>query len=67
MNKPTFPWARMMRVGLGQLHLSPAEFWRSTPREIAAAIGPAPPLPMLRQKLFSLMEQFPDEQQQQPD
>ena len=50
----------MMRFGLGQLHLSPAEFWRSTPRELAAAMG-APPQPMLRQNLLSLMDLFPDE------
>jgi uncharacterized phage protein (TIGR02216 family) len=54
MNKPTFPWAQLMRVGLGQLHLAPAEFWRSTPREIARACGPAPPQPLLRQNLLSL-------------
>jgi uncharacterized phage protein (TIGR02216 family) len=52
-----------MRAGMGQLGLSPTEFWRSTPREIAAAVGPAPPQPLLRQNLLSLMELFPDEQQ----
>ncbi len=61
MTKPTFPWARMMRLGLGQLHLSPNEFWRSTPRELSAALGPAPPQPMLRQSLLTLMDAFPDE------
>jgi uncharacterized phage protein (TIGR02216 family) len=60
---PTFPWARMMHVGLGQLHLAPAEFWRSTPREISRAFGPVPPQPLLRQNLLSLMDEFPDEQQ----
>ena len=59
-DKPTFPWALMMRFGLGQLHLASADFWRSTPRELAAAMG-APPQPMLRQKLNSLMDLFPDE------
>jgi len=59
----TFPWARFMRTGMGQLGLSPTEFWRSTPREITAAVGPAPPQPLLRQNLLSLMELFPDEQQ----
>jgi uncharacterized phage protein (TIGR02216 family) len=59
--KPKFPWARFMRQGMGELGLSPHEFWRSTPREIARAIGPAPPQPLLRQKLFQLMEEFPDE------
>jgi uncharacterized phage protein (TIGR02216 family) len=59
--KPTFPWARMMQLGLGQLRLSPAEFWRSTPREIAGAFGASPPSPLLRQNLEDLMEQYPDE------
>jgi uncharacterized phage protein (TIGR02216 family) len=59
--KPTFPWARMMQLGLGQLRLSPAEFWRSTPREIAGAFGVPPPSPLLRQNLEDLMEQYPDE------
>ena len=58
--KPTFPWARLMQLGLGTLKLSPSEFWRSTPREIAAAFG-GPPQPMLRQKLNEMMERFPDE------
>jgi uncharacterized phage protein (TIGR02216 family) len=58
-----FPWARFMRAGMGELGLSPNEFWRSTPREIARALGPAPPQPMLRQNLLSLMELFPDDHQ----
>jgi uncharacterized phage protein (TIGR02216 family) len=49
-----------MQLGLGTLRLSPSEFWRSTPREIAAAFG-APSQPMLRQKLNELMKRFPDE------
>ncbi len=52
-----------MHLGLGRLHLSPTEFWRSTLREIARGLGPAPPQPLLRQNLISLMDEFPDEQQ----
>ncbi len=55
-----------MQFGLGTLRLSPTEFWRSTPRELAGAFGPAPPQPLLRQKLFSLMEDFPDEHTTKP-
>ena len=58
--KPTFPWARLMQLGLGTLKLSPSEFWRSTPREIAAAFG-ASCQPMLRQKLNEMMKRIPDE------
>jgi uncharacterized phage protein (TIGR02216 family) len=58
-----FPWAELMHKGLGLLHLSPQEFWRSTPREIARAFG-APSQPMnvevLRQKLDEMREQYPD-------
>ena len=51
-----------MQFGLGTLRLSPNEFWRSTPRELAGAFGSAPPRAMLRQKLNLLMEQFPDDE-----
>ena len=50
-------------MGLGTLHLSPIEFWRSTPREIAGAFG-CPPQPttanVLRQSLETMMQEFPD-------
>jgi uncharacterized phage protein (TIGR02216 family) len=45
------------------LHLSPSEFWRSTPREIAGAFS-APSQPanasVLRQSLDEMMKGFPD-------
>lgn len=59
-DRQTFPWARMMYIGFDRLHLAPAEFWRSTPRELSAAMA-APPQPMLRQSLLSLMDLFPDD------
>lgn len=51
-----------MHFGLGNLRLSPNEFWRCTPRELAGAFGSAPPQPLLRQNLIELMEQFPDDE-----
>ena len=58
-----FLWSELMHKGLGLLHLSPTEFWRSTPREIAGAFG-FPPKPVnaevLRQKLDDMMGVFPD-------
>jgi uncharacterized phage protein (TIGR02216 family) len=58
-----FPWGELMQKGLGTLRLSPTEFWRSTPREIAGAFGP-PSLPInadvLRQSLNEMIERFPD-------
>jgi uncharacterized phage protein (TIGR02216 family) len=58
-----FPWAELMHKGIGRLQLSPQEFWRSTPREIAAAFGSASQpanAEMLRQKLDEMGEQYPD-------
>lgn len=54
-----FPWADIMHLGLGVLHLAPKEFWCSTLREIFAATG-APSPPLLRQNLDQLMQEFPD-------
>jgi uncharacterized phage protein (TIGR02216 family) len=56
-----FPWGRFMQLGLGQLHLSPEQFWRSSPREIAAAFGSPPQPKMLRQSLDDLMKSYPDD------
>jgi uncharacterized phage protein (TIGR02216 family) len=59
-----FPWGEMMHMGLGLLRLSPTEFWRSTPRELAAAFG-SPPKPTdgkaLRQNLDAMMKEYPDQ------
>lgn len=51
-----------MGFGLGALRLSPRDFWRMTPRELAAAMrGPAPPSPAAdRAGLAALMAAFPD-------
>lgn len=57
----TFPWQRMMQVGLGNLRLSPDQFWRSSPREIAAAWGVPPHPKLLRQDLNEMMEKYPDD------
>ncbi len=58
-----FPWSDLMQKGLGTLRLSPTEFWRSTPREIAGAFG-SPPKPInvevLRQKLDAMVNLYPD-------
>lgn len=60
-----FPWQMAMRVGLGVLGLSPAQFWAMTPRELAAAIEgraghTAPGTPPSRAGLDALMVRFPD-------
>jgi uncharacterized phage protein (TIGR02216 family) len=55
-----FPWQRLMELGLGQLRLSPREFWNATPREMAAAFG-APRAGPTRNDLNELMRMYPDE------
>jgi uncharacterized phage protein (TIGR02216 family) len=55
-----FPWARMMELGLGVLRLPPEAFWRTTPREIAAAFPPHRNTAPDRSELEELMQRFPD-------
>ncbi len=58
-----FPWRQAIGFGLGVLKLSPEQFWRMTPRELAYAIeavrGERPPLN--RAALGELMKRYPDE------
>jgi uncharacterized phage protein (TIGR02216 family) len=53
-----------MAFGLGVLKLSPDQFWRMTPRELALALegvhGRAPE-PLTRGAFAALMERFPDD------
>ena len=59
-----FPWEAAMRFGLGVLRLPPAEFWRMTPRELAAALrglyGDAA-APLDRATFDALRARFPDQ------
>lgn len=58
-----FPWKQAMGFGLGVLRLSPEQFWRMTPRELACAYtavtGRGAPLD--RAGFSDLMERYPDE------
>jgi uncharacterized phage protein (TIGR02216 family) len=50
-----------MQLGIGRLHLSPDQFWRSTLRELVVAAGlPSHVRPLLRQTLDEMMRNFPD-------
>lgn len=57
-----FDWAALMRVGMAELGLRPAEFWNLTPAELVflanggTAGGPA----LGRAVLQDLMNRFPD-------
>lgn len=58
-----FPWAAAMGAGLGLLRLPAGEFWRMTPRELAAALAallPQPAAGLARGELAALMARFPD-------
>ncbi len=61
--QPSFPWAAAMRIGIGVMGLSPAEFWKLTPSELDMAarilIGEAA-TPPARRDLDDLMRLFPD-------
>lgn len=58
-----FFWKQAIGFGLGVLRLSPEQFWRMTPRELAYAIeavtGRSAPLD--RGGLSALMKRYPDE------
>ena len=49
-----------MELGLGVLRLAPQEFWKATPREIAAATGIRAAGSMPRGALDDLMHRYPD-------
>ena len=56
-----FPWDEAIGFGLGVLKLSPDEFWRMTPRELALAAKALNPHGALgRADLTQLMKRFPD-------
>jgi uncharacterized phage protein (TIGR02216 family) len=58
-----FPWREAIGFGLGVLKLAPEQFWRMTPRELAAAIevvrGRGAPLNRVR--FDELMKRYPDD------
>jgi uncharacterized phage protein (TIGR02216 family) len=60
-----FPWAALMRAGMGRLRIPPDQFWRMTPKELAAALDGAagragPSQTMGRAAFEALMARYPD-------
>ena len=56
-----FPWASVIRFGLGHLRLPPDAFWRLSLVELVALIGAADATAMTnRHGLQALMALFPD-------
>jgi uncharacterized phage protein (TIGR02216 family) len=60
-----FPWKQAIGFGLGGLRLSPEQFWRMTPRELAYAIEASSgrSAPLDRNALAQLMARYPDGRQ----
>jgi uncharacterized phage protein (TIGR02216 family) len=48
-----------MRLGLGELRLSPEQFWKMTLRELVAAFGPQQ-ASLQRREMDELMKAWPD-------
>lgn len=63
MNRKPFPWPLALAVGLGVLRLPPEQFWRMTPRELAAALRGLygeEAAPLDRAAFDALRARFPD-------
>lgn len=61
-------WPGLMRAGLGGLRLTPEQFWRLTPAELALMLGdPAATRPMGRTQLEALRAQWPDQGKKERD
>jgi uncharacterized phage protein (TIGR02216 family) len=55
-----FPWAYVMRLGLGVLQLSPDVFWRMTLKELMAAFQ-WEARGLERARMEEMMEGWPDD------
>lgn len=57
-----FDWPALMRLGLGELRLSPRDFWALTPAELMICLGlDSAPAPLTRARLEELAARFPDQ------
>lgn len=54
-------WAGLMRIGLRDLGLTPAQFWSLTPRELAVVAGREAAAGCDGAALAALMRAFPDD------
>lgn len=60
-DRTLFPWASVIRFGLGHLRLPPDAFWRLSLPELAALMDAGQtPQPATRRDLQALMALFPD-------
>lgn len=59
-------WSGLMRAGIGGLGLTPNEFWRLSPAELALMLGdPAAIQPLGRARLDVLRQKWPDQKKEQ--
>jgi len=58
-----FDWPALMRLGLGQLRLTPDQFWALTPAELALMAGLDGQQVMNRAGLSELMKKYPDNEE----
>lgn len=55
-------WPGLMRAGLGQLRLTPDQFWRLSPMELRIMLGAEAGIPPLtRTRLDELAAAYPDQ------
>lgn len=58
---PGLDWPGLLRVGLRELRLPPAQFWAMTPAELMILLGrDSSAAPLSRDGLARLAERFPD-------
>ena len=61
-------WPGLLRAGLGGLRLTPKQFWRLTPAELALMLGdPAAVRPLGRADLDDLRKRWPDQKKEEAD
>jgi len=54
-------WPGLMRAGIGQLRLTPAQFWRLSPVELQIMLGTGAAIaPLTRARLEELAAAYPD-------
>ncbi|NYS23964.1 phage tail assembly chaperone [Rhodobacteraceae bacterium 2376] len=59
--RPGMDWAALMRAGLRDLRLTPAQFWALTPLELAVMLGfEGGAQPLTRARLEELAARYPD-------
>lgn len=63
-----FDWPQLLRLGVRQLGLRPAEFWQLSPAELMVMLGrEAADAPMTPQGLAALMAAYPDSDERTKD